>query len=269
MSDSQATREVLWNIRHVWVMYALLVPTLAVAGYGIYRRARSWRRGGPDMRFDRPLARVARLARYAILQSGVWRQAYAGTLHAMIFWGFIILTIATTVVMIDYDFGIPIMQGKFYLYFQSLIVDVFGALAIVGIAMAGARRWIARPPQLVYTIEASALLLVILAILVSGFLVEGWRIAATEDPWGAWSPMGYLVAAASRPLMSIDTMRSAHAITWWTHLALVFGLLAWAPYTKLIHVVTSTVNVYTSRLAPIGANLRQIDFEHAEKLGIN
>ena len=46
MNDPQlATREVLWNISHAWVMYALLVPTVAVAGYGIYRRVRVWRRG--------------------------------------------------------------------------------------------------------------------------------------------------------------------------------------------------------------------------------
>ena len=42
MNDPQlATREVLWNISHVWVMYALLVPTVAVAGYGIYRRVQA------------------------------------------------------------------------------------------------------------------------------------------------------------------------------------------------------------------------------------
>ena len=40
-----ATREVLWNISHVWVMYALLIPTVAVAAYGFYRRVRIWRRG--------------------------------------------------------------------------------------------------------------------------------------------------------------------------------------------------------------------------------
>ncbi len=112
--------------------------------------------------------------------------------------------------MIDYDFGIPIMRGNFYLYFQSFFVDVFGALAIVGVGMAAARRWFVRPKQLVYNAESSLILIVIFAILVSGFLIEGWRIAATDDPWGAWSPFGNLVAAASRPLMSDDSMQTAH-----------------------------------------------------------
>src|SRR5262249_13957175 len=158
------------------------------------------------------------------------------------------LLIATTVVMIDYDFHIPIMRGGFYLYFQSLFVDIFGLLAIVGVLMAAARRWIARPKQLVYTTEASLILLVIFAILVTGFLIEGWRIAATDDPWGAWSPIGNLVASASRSVMSVETMTTAHWATWWTHLLLVFVFIAWAPYTKMAHVITSTLNIYTSRL---------------------
>ena len=51
-----ATREVLWNIGHAWVMYALLLPTLAIAAYGIYARVRSLaaRAGG------KPLGSTAR-----------------------------------------------------------------------------------------------------------------------------------------------------------------------------------------------------------------
>jgi Fe-S oxidoreductase/nitrate reductase gamma subunit len=269
MNDpQQATREVLWNIRHVWVMYALLAPTLATAAYGIYRRVRLWRRGKSENRFDRPGQRLARLLKYALLQLLTWRRLYPGAFHAMIFWGMIVLTIATTVVMIDYDFGIPIMRGRFYLVFQSLVVDVFGVLAMIGVGMAAVRRWIARPTHLVYTREASAILLVIFAILVTGFLIEGWRIAATDDPWGGWSPFGNLVADVSRPLLSVESLKTAHVLTWWTHLLLAFGFIAWAPYTKMAHVVTSTLNIYTARLAPIGASLRKIDFESPEALGI-
>jgi Fe-S oxidoreductase len=264
-----ATREVLWNINHVWVMYALLLPAVAIAAYGIYRRVRVWRRGQVENRWDRPRARIALVAKHALLQLRTWRKLYPGSMHAMIFWGFIVLSIATTVVMLDYDFGIPIMHGYFYLVFQSFITDMFGALAIVGIGMAATRRWIARPKELVYSGEASLILVAIFAILLSGFLVEGWRIAATDDPWAGWSPFGNLVARASRGLMSVETMKTAHATTWWLHLALVFAFLAWAPYTKMAHVLTSTLNIYTARLAPIGANLRKVDFESENSLGIH
>jgi Fe-S oxidoreductase/nitrate reductase gamma subunit len=269
MNPETATRVVLWNIHHAWIMYALLVPTMAVCGYGFYRRIQLWRKGQPEPRFDRPAQRVKLLLKYAVLQLRTWRKAYPGSFHAMIFWGFVVLFIATVVVMIDYDFGIPIMKGRFYLYFQSLFVDVFGVVAIIGITMAGFRRWILRPKQLVYTTESNIILSVIFAILVTGFLLEGWRIAATDDPWGSWSPFGNLVAQASIPLMSLETMLISHRICWWFHLVLVFGFIAWAPFSKMAHVVNSSLNIYTARLAPIGASLRKLDFEKDEKLGIN
>ncbi|REK08234.1 MAG: 4Fe-4S dicluster domain-containing protein [Planctomycetota bacterium] len=270
MNDpANATREVLWNIHYPWIMYALLVPTTVVAVYGFYRRIRLWRKGSSENRLDQPLKRVGLVLRHAVLQLRTWRRAYPGTFHAMIFWGFVVLFIATVVVMLDYDFGIPIMRGRFYLYFQSLFVDICGMLAIIGILMAGWRRWVVRPPHLIYNAESTAILLVIFTILVSGFLVEGWRIAATDDPWAAWSPFGNLVALGSSRVMSAEAMLAAHRFTWWTHLVLVFGLIAWAPFTKMAHVVNSTLNIYTARLAPVGANLRRLDFEHDEKLGID
>jgi Fe-S oxidoreductase/nitrate reductase gamma subunit len=269
MNPETATRVVLWNIHHAWIMYALLVPTLAVCGYGFYRRIRLWRKGQPEQRFDHPAERIKLVLKYAVLQLRTWRKAYPGSFHAMIFWGFVVLFIATVVVMIDYDFGIPIMKGRFYLYFQSLFVDVFGVVAILGITLAGFRRWVLRPKQLVYTTESNIILAAIFAILVTGFLLEGWRIAATDDPWGSWSPFGNLVAKISKPLMSMDALLVSHRICWWLHLVLVFGFIAWAPFSKMAHVVNSSLNIYTARLAPIGASLRKLDFEKDEKLGIN
>lgn len=249
-------------------MYALLVPTLVIAGLGIARRVRSWRRGGGTVPLDQPARRIRRVIADVILQGRTLRRPYAGLMHAQIFYGMIILTIATTVVLIDTDFGIPIMRGAFYLYFQSLIVDIFGGLLLTGLGMAAARRWVSRPKLLVHTDEASWILALLCVIGATGFLLEGWRIAVTNDPWGEWSPLGNLVALASDGFLSDDAMRLAHRGTWWFHLVLVFGLIAWAPYTKLLHVVTVPLNVYCSRLEPLGAALPALDFETAETLGV-
>lgn len=92
-------------------MYALLLPYNDAATYGIYRRVKLWR--AMENRFDRPRWGVAHLVLYALLQASTWRRIYPGSFHAMIYWGFIVLAIATAVVMIDYDFGIPIMRGQF------------------------------------------------------------------------------------------------------------------------------------------------------------
>lgn len=248
-------------------MYVLLVPTVLIAAYGVFLHVQRWRRGLAIDRFDQPLRRVGLVVRHVLLQQRTLRERYAGILHAFIFYGMIILTIATIVVMIDADFGIPIMQGSFYLYFQSLTVDIFGVLVLVGLGMAMARRWVRRPKKLVYTDEASWILIILFVISFTGFLLEGWRIAVTNDPWGSWSPFGNLTAKVSTAFLSDPAMQTAHWGMWWFHLVLVFGFIAWAPYTKMIHVLTAPLNIYTASLQPIGAALKPIDFENIETLG--
>src|SRR5262249_11547825 len=168
---------------------------------------------------------------------------------------------------LDYDFGLSIMRGAFYLYFQSFIVDLFGGVVLIGIGVAAVRRLVIKPVKLVYTDEASLILAAIFLIALSGFLIEGLRIAATSDPWGAGSPFGYLVARASQSLMSVDSMKTAHLITWWAHAVLVFVFIAWAPYTKMIHALTGPFNIYAARLAPSGAALHAIDFDKLAETG--
>src|ERR1044072_1670756 len=211
----EATRQIYWNVSQVGAMYALLLPTALVAGYGVYRHWSRWRRGRPAARFDRPWERVRLLLKHAVAQRRTARERYAGLFHAFISYGFVVLTIATTVVALDADLGTRLMRGRFYLYFQSFVVDLFGALVIVGGLMAAGRRYLKRPRKRAHTDEAALILAAVLLLCLQGFLVEGWRIAATDDPWGTWSPFGNLFARASRQLLSVEAMRGAHAFTWW------------------------------------------------------
>src|SRR4029453_3603078 len=151
MNTCEATRQIYWNISHIWVMYVLLLPTLAIAGYGIYLRISRWRRGQPANRFDRPGEGLMLVLKHAVAQRRTARNVFAGSFHRLITYGFVILTIATIVVALDADFGTTIMRGSFYLYFQSFIVDLFGALVMVGVGMAAVRRYLERPEKLVYS----------------------------------------------------------------------------------------------------------------------
>lgn len=266
MIQTTPTREVLWNISNIWLMYLLFGIALAVASYGFWRRIKVWRRGLPVDRFDHPKERLLRLLKHALAQRRTIREKYAVVFHTMIYTGFIVLTVATSVVAVHHDFGLPVMQGAFYLYFQSFIVDVFGALVLLGVSIALWRRLILKPKKLVYTDEAELILGAIWLIAFTGFLLEGWRIAATNDPWGAWSPIGYLVAIVFKPIGK-SSLTTFHLITWWSHAVMVFGFIAVAPYTKMLHVLTGPLNIYTSRLEPSGASLKAMDFDKLAETG--
>jgi Fe-S oxidoreductase/nitrate reductase gamma subunit len=265
----EATREIYWNISHIGIMYALAAIALAIASYGLYGHVRRWRRGLPLRRLDRPLKRLGLLFKHAFIQGRTAREGYPGLFHWLIYGGFVVLTIATTIVALDADFGTRIMRGPCYLYFQSFTVDVCGALVMAGILMAAARRHLSRPDRLVYTRESSLILLVIFLILATGFAVEGWRIAATDDPWGLWSPFGYLVARAFSALMSTAAIKACHRVAWWFHLVLSLGFMAWIPYSKMIHVITAPLNIFLANLEPLGSALKSVDFDSPAGFGVN
>ncbi len=269
MDSTEASRQIYWNITHIWVMYLLLLPTILVAGYGFFRHFSRWRRGLPLARFDHPLQRLQLLLQHAVAQRRTARDTYAGFFHLFISYGFVVLTIATIIVGLDADFGTTIMRGRFYLYFQSFIVDLFGALVILGILLAAARRYLKRPRKLVYTDEATLILGVIFLMCLQGFFVEGWRIAVTKDVWAPWSPFGNLIARASGTFLTDAQMRSAHCGLWWFHLLTAFGFVAWLPYTKMMHVLTAPLNIFTGNLVPLGGSLRPVDFEKGESFGVN
>jgi Fe-S oxidoreductase/nitrate reductase gamma subunit len=271
MNPALATREIYWNIDHhyIWLMYMLFLVVLLVGGNGVYRRVRLWRQGKPLARFDRPAERIGRLIVHALVQSRTAVDVYAGFFHRMIFYGFLVLIAATTIVALDADMGIKIMHGPLYLYFQSFTVDVFGALVLLGILMATGRRYLQRPRRLIYTSEAGRILCLLGIIILTGFLLHGWRIAATADPWASYSPFSNLVAKASLAFMSQQALITAHRFTWWFHLVLCFSFLAWIPYTKMMHLLTGPLNIYTSNLKPVGASLKDVDFESAESFGVN
>lgn len=269
MDPTQATREVFWNIEHTWLVYVLMVPTLAIFGWGFWLKIRRWRAGQPEVRFDRLGERMQLFLKNAVGQGRTIKRRYAGVFHTLVYTGFIVLFLATTVVAIHHDTPLHIMKGHFYLIFQSLIVDIFGLFVMVGVALAAIRRWISKPKLLVYTDEASWILVTIFVMALTGFMIEGWRIAVTDDPWAAWSPIGNLFALASDPLMSDAAMQTGHVVIWWFHLVVAFGWIAWVPFSKMSHVFTAPLNIFTANLDGYGGSLKTIDFETAERFGIN
>jgi Fe-S oxidoreductase len=127
---------------------------------------------------------------------------------------------------------------------------------------------VARLPRLRRGVLADAVVLWLFElILVTGFAVEGLRIAGTRDPWGMWSPVGHGVAVAIAALGAGEAaIRTGHAWLWWTHLLASLAFVAYIPYSKLFHLILAPANVYLRPLANPGG-VSPIDFERTERLG--
>ncbi len=268
----ESTREIYWNIGQslgvLLPMYLLAAAAVAFLGYQFSRRIKVYRQGQPLDRCDQWSIRLKQAIRDTLLQTRVLYQRLPGTTHALFFWGFLLLFIGTLLIFIQADltdplFDLRFLTGPFYLWF-SLILDIAGLMAIIMLAGLLIRRTLIRPPGLDTIKDDWIIHGLLLAILISGFIIEGARMAVTElgTPLALWSPVGLLVANS---LAGVEeaALRSLHEITWWGHLLLAILFIAIIPLTKLRHLFTTSTNYFFADLGPKGM-LTSIDLENEE-----
>jgi Fe-S oxidoreductase/nitrate reductase gamma subunit len=262
---SEATRPIMWNISQVWVMYGLFGIALAIFAYGMYRRIRFWRKGtGNSERLADWGKRLKVLLREVFLQKQVRNSSFPAVLHCLVFYSFIVLVITTLIVMIQYDAGhlfgleINLFSGFVYVFF-SVASELAGILVLVGIAMASYRRYLRKPETLPNTIEDGLVLLLIACMVITGYLVEGLRIAFNGDDWKMLSPVGWGVAGLFAGI-NPETGKGIHASLWWIHTVLAMSWIAMIPYTKFVHMLSLPTNVFFSKLKPRG-ELQRPDIE--------
>ena len=244
--------------------------TVAVAWivYWFVRRNARWRLGSSSGDRTRGLAGLRKLAGYLLTHRVIRRDPYAGVMHAMIFWGFIALLIATTLVGIQHHFGIEFLTGTTYLVF-SLGADLGGAAFCAGIVMALWRRR-ARTPysRLLPDRTTIAMLWGLLILGLTGFLVEGARIARDFPPFEKWSPVGYATALLLSSVgIDGETATALHRFSWIVHAVLVGGFFVVVPITLLRHIVTGAWNVVESRGVPGRLHPPQSPITGAVELG--
>jgi Fe-S oxidoreductase/nitrate reductase gamma subunit len=257
-------RETFWNIPH-WaeiVQYALGLLTVLVFVFGVIRRIRRWREGKPELRTDRLGSRLRSVILQALGQLRTVQDPYPGIMHLTIFWGIIALFFGTAIATIDWDvtrliFDFQFLKGNVYVLFE-LILDIFGILLLIGLGMAIYRRYVTRPTRLknppkqsLSRDDAYALIMLTL-ITITGYLIEGLRIAVVQPDWAAWSPVGSLLASIFTAVGD-PTNQTLHVVLWFSHMLISLILLASIPFTKLFHIVAAPINIFFRSLQPAGA----------------
>ena len=113
------------------------------------------------------------------------------------------------------------------------------------------------------------LLVGFLVALIQGYVVEGLRIVATQDPWGIWSPVG-LCPGQLLVALGVQGCRCSWPSTascWWTHLVTAFAGNVYLPYSKAMHLLVAPLSLFFRELEPAG-RLRPMEIEGAERLGV-
>ena len=248
----------------------VLVLLLLLAGGLAARRARLLTRlvrlGRPVQRRGDLPRRVAREGAEVLGQRKLFQRALPGLMHALIFWGFLVLL--TTIVevigqLIDPAWEIPLVGGSAWL---GLVQDVFAFGVLVGLSIAVWIRVVKRPERFVgsHHLEAYRILGLIFWIVLTLFLARGARIAVGHAEPRAWTPVS---RAASEAIAALPDAWEGWAM-WtmlWVHLALILGFLVYLGYSKHLHIATSAINVFFASTRPRGTlTPLRIDLEAAE-----
>ncbi len=259
MQLSQASRPIMWNISHPWIMYLLLVIAMFVFAYGLYLRIGFWMRGKEDNeRFSNWGKRFLKMMKEVFLHSKILRNKFPGIFHAFIFYSFLVLFITTSIIALDYDLHTNFFRGYLYVFF-TIGADLGGLFILIGIAMAAYRRYVTKPKTIDTGIDDTWSLILIALLVITGFLTEGLRIATIGDKWAYLSPVGLAVSYLFKGI-SPQAGRAWHVGLWWTHTVLAMTWIATIPYTKFFHLLTVPGNIFFSKLEPKGA-LKHVDIE--------
>jgi Fe-S oxidoreductase len=280
------TRETFGNIpdSSVFLFYCLTVLTTLVFVYGIWRRIRLWRKGAAiglkelvTGSFRRIVATlkpgIGRLLVDGLGQARVRGRGMAGRAHIILFAGFMMLFLGTTLLEIDHllsgiSKALKFHQGTYYIIYEFTL-DIFGLLFLAGCVYFLWRRT-RRPASLGHRPTDWYVLGSFLAIGITGYLVEGLRMV-WQHPTGIGaqcSPVGLMVSGWFSGMTDTGA-RSTHRVLWWTHSLLVFGFIASIPYTRLMHMIAGPFNLF---LAPAKLGvllpLSMEEVEKTERIGV-
>jgi Fe-S oxidoreductase len=269
-----AVREIYWNIDPTvgqLFLYTLAILTTVVMAWGILRDIARWRRGKPEARIDHLPARAREFLFQVFGQKRVLRERKPGSMHALIFFGFLALFIGTDIIAVEEDFTVPllgpdagkILAGSFYQSYE-FILDTLGLVFLIGLSWAAVRRYRIRPERLDNRRTDAWVLGLMLFLAIGGFLIEGFRLAnqtiggvsVYTQSWAPLAYVGFALATLFRVIGLGDGSPVAlalHQVLWFTHAAGTFAFIGTLPFSKYRHIFYTPLNTFFRDTTPKGA----------------
>lgn len=232
-----------------WVLFGpLVLAALVAVEWGVYRKL--LRAGAPallryraHLRRDQadPAAMRRTLWNDVIVHKSLWRVSRLRWLrHTLIFWGFGLMFVAELAAvfvreaMPAFGWGDPWrVPGHPLRLAFDLAYDVTGLMMLVGCLLALAwRASVQHKPERKFS--DTPMVVFLLVVVVTGFLVEGWRLAQAPDAaYHASSFVGQLFADGMASLGWVSP--TLHKPMWLVHVVASCAFIGWLPATRLIH----------------------------------
>jgi len=227
--------------------------------------------GQAENRFDNPLKRLNNAIKNGLLQMCHFKINdkdinYAGIMHALIFFGFVVLLFGEIELIIkgfapSFSFSFLGFLYPVYLFLE----DLFAFLVLIAILMSLARRFIWHPKKLNYHFSAYLILIFITILMFTLFYMAALEMAKT----GKINPYEPFAGLVYRLLNIHSYNEVAYHIAFWVHMIVLLAFLDFIPNSKHLHILAGIPNNYFANLGPSMA-LRDLNFEdeNAESFGV-
>ena len=222
--------------------YAIGVISAYIFVTGIGRHVHVWKQGRAEQISGTALSRLKKLVYFGIAQAKILNKRFNGTMHVLI-----------SIV------GFLLLLGMFF----PVLRDVVGYLALLfglGLVLLEYKRLKSSGPPLETAWEDSFVFGAIIAMAASGFLLMG------VNTWAWDSPVGEVLSPVFAPLgpkVLVELYPSLFLI----HSALAFSLIAYVPNSRLIHLITSPMNVYCTPITAKGEMTTPFDLKQMMESG--
>jgi Fe-S oxidoreductase len=248
-----------------WTLIFLILISLTAFALEVLPKLQLLRKAGKENRTDQLLKRIFTTLNIAFGQTKLLQEPKSGWMHAMIFWGFLILLARAGEFFFIGLF--PDIKSHFSFTAPFIIPYLWlkdGAVLMVtlGVLYALYRRLVIKPHRLTLSTEGLVILDLILIIMASDILFDSAFLALNPDI-GSSGPLAALFAPLVN-LLGKDLTGHLHSLAYWTHVSAILFFLTLLPRSKHFHILTSIPNVFLSNLNP-GNGLHRIDFEDDEK----
>jgi len=234
----------------------------------LFGRALATGTSDPRPRLDQLPERLADVGIYFFGQKKVLERGPSNRLswhHFFIFWGFIIITIATADVVVSSaipGLSLALLPDFIYkpLYF---VIDGFNGIVLLMVIYAVLARTLFKPRLIPWNLDAGLILGAIGALMLSHFGFHAYEIAGSgKDAW--WLPISNQLAT----LLPAENAERGATIGYWLHVLVLLTFLNYLPYSKHIHLLGALPNIFTRNRSKRLMDLPKLDLEDEKQWGV-
>ncbi len=252
--------------------YLLGGITLFLVLSGLYLRYRLWRRGKGEWKWSRLKEIWKGLFIYVLGHRGILRSPFPGTSHLFLFWSFALLSFSILVILAQEYLAFPFFGIRFfgpesYPYYR-LILDLLGIIGLFGTIFLACRRYLGRPKALDNQRTDAVSLFLLSFVFLTGLSLTGVRNQLYQSPWSQWAPVASFTGRILKNLFEEESsLKTFFSGLWWVHLLLSLTLLSYIPFSRILHLFSSSLSIFFRNLEAKGA-LTTIDLEASETYGV-